>query len=318
MNKYRDRKLSPTGTSLEPLEKKIYQKLKSLRPKLEGEKLIVAVSGGIDSIVLLNVFCSLSTRLGYSLHVIHVNHGVRGFDSDADAAFVKAQCKKLKILNSIKKLANIKSDAGEGLLRDKRYEVLFAAQKKLKASFIVIAHHRDDLLETRLIRLLQGTGIHGLKAMVIQSKEGLLRPFLDINRSEIEQYARKKDLSWRNDATNEDTAKLRNWVRRKWLRPLRNEHPGYIDNLFESLQRIVQNNNPVTLDSVFDRKIALTFDEPKIDEKLYNFLRHHAQTRITSRHVNEFKKRLRSPQRHFVFRLAGVNWMVSLDSVAPR
>ncbi len=260
----------------------------------------------------------LMKTLGYLLHVVHVNHGVRGIDADADSDFVKSHCKKLKVPCTIKKLKKIKLHAGEGLLREKRYEILFNEKKKIKASFIVTAHHRDDLLETRLMRLLQGSGIHGLKAMVVKSDEGIMRPFLEINRSEIEQYARKKKLIWRNDATNEDTAKLRNWIRRKWLRVLRVEHPEYIDNLFESLERVVHNNTQSVVETEFDRKMALNFDEAIVDQKVYGFLRHHAQGRITSRHVSEFKKRLRSTRSHFVFRLAGVNWMVSQDRVAPR
>jgi tRNA(Ile)-lysidine synthase len=315
LNKYR--KESPTGTPLEPLEKKIYQRLKGLRSQLEGQKLLVAVSGGIDSVVLLYVLRALSTRLGYSLHVAHVNHGVRGMEADSDSEFVKEISKKLGLIYTGKKLEQIKVTAGEGLLRKRRYEILFDLKKKLKAAFIVVAHHRDDLLETRLMRLLQGTGIHGLKAMVVQSEEGVLRPFLEIARAEIEQYARSKKLRWRNDATNEDTTKLRNWIRRNWLRTLRLEHPEYVDNLFESLHRIIESNDgrgglgASSNLSVFNRK-SLTTDE------IYTYLRHHAQSRVTSRHVSEFKKRLSSPQRRFTFRLAGVDWLVNQDSVAPR
>jgi tRNA(Ile)-lysidine synthase len=129
----RRRLLSPTGTTLEPLEKHVYQRLKRLRPQLENQTLLVAVSGGIDSVVLLHVLVALQERLQIKLQVLHVNHGVRGRDADNDSKFVAALCKKLRVRYTGKKLRDISSTAGENLLRRMRYEILFAVKEKIES-----------------------------------------------------------------------------------------------------------------------------------------------------------------------------------------
>src|SRR5437660_326547 len=98
------RVLSPTGSRLEPLEKHIYQRLKTLRSQLENQTLLVAVSGGVDSVVLLHVLHGLKGRLKIKIHVAHVNHGVRGKDADNDSKFVVSLAKKLGFRITRKKL----------------------------------------------------------------------------------------------------------------------------------------------------------------------------------------------------------------------
>lgn len=313
------RLLSPTGTKLEPLEKQIYQRLKQFRPQFKERALITAVSGGIDSVSLLYVLKSLETRLGYKLYIAHINHTVRGKASDRDARFVMTLSRQMKIPISMKKLKGISKNVGENQLRQARYTMLFELKKKLRASFIVTAHHQDDLLETRLMRLLQGTGIHGLRAMTLLSDDGIFRPFLFNTRRDIEIYAKTKDLAWRNDATNEDTTKLRNWIRRNWLAVLRNEHPEYQKNLALSLERLVQ-SNPIPApasDLTFDRSQLRTAHESEMDLRIHSYLRYHGQARVTSRHVSEFKKQILSKKKYFIFRLAGVNWRVEKNLVQP-
>ena len=316
------RLLSPTASRLEPLEKRVYQKLKVLRSQLEKQTLLVAVSGGLDSVVLLHVLHSLRERLQIKLHLVHVNHGVRGKDSDHDSHFVAALAKKMGLPVTRKKIKGDMSGAGENLLRRLRYEILFAVKDQVKATFVLTAHHQDDLLETRLMRLLQGTGIHGLKAMTILDQDRLLRPLLDVKRKEIEEYAKSKKIQWRNDATNLDTTKLRNWIRRNWLGVLRAEHPEYVQNLFDGLERLVQNNPPLPklTDKNFDRtKLAGDSRPPagETDNLVYNYLRHYAKARVTSKHVAEFKKRLASKRKKFSFRLAGALWRVEGSQVFP-
>ncbi len=311
------RKLSPTGSRLEPLEKALYIKLKNLREKFEKNKLLIGVSGGLDSISLLHVLHALQSRLGYKLHVAHVNHGVRGKEADNDAKFVVAKCKKLKIPCSNIKLKKIPVQASEATLRERRYEVLLKLKEKQKAPFVVVAHHRDDLLETRLMRLIQGTGITGLRAMNLLNDESILRPFIEVPRREIEKYAVTKHLKWRNDATNLDTKKLRNWIRRSWLGVLKRDHPEYIENLFHSLERIIETSSPPPAQV---NKPQREFDRinSQQDQTVHSYLRHHGKNRITSRHVAEFKKQLQSPRKQFVFRLAGVNWIVKNGLISPQ
>ncbi|MBK9294402.1 MAG: tRNA lysidine(34) synthetase TilS [Oligoflexia bacterium] len=317
-------KLSPTATPLEPLEKSLYMTMSQRRDLLENKKVIIAVSGGIDSVVLMHALAKLQSRLKYQLIVAHINHGVRAIEADTDEEFVIEMAKKLKLQVISEKFKIAK--ASENNLRQKRYEILFAIKKKLNASCIITAHHKDDLIETRLMRLLHGTGIHGLKAMSFVSDEGVMRPMLNKTRRDVEDYARKLDLRWRNDATNSDTTKFRNWIRRNWIAKLRADHPGYLDNLFESLERLVNAaERAQKLEAKkenalinFQRDFFKTLEEDKLKEEIFNFLRQNTEQRVTSKHVDEFKKRLTTNRKNFEFRLAGRDWVVNKTQVVPR
>lgn len=314
---------SVTASSLEPLEKALYLKLKDFRNILEGRNIIIAVSGGIDSIILLHALAKLQGRLAYKLHVVHVNHGVRAKEADTDEEFVKEIAAKLKVPVITHKLKIPLGKASENNLREKRYHILFAEKKKLNASVIITAHHRDDLIETRLMRLLQGTGIHGLKAMTFLSSDEIMRPLLELSRRDIEDYAKKLNLRWRNDATNSDTTKFRNWIRRNWIARLKMDHPGYVDNLFESLERLVRQSEALETAATkkdftyFSREHLINQSTIKVEEEIYNFLRHNTVDRVTSQHVAEFKKRLETNRKKFIFRLAGQDWTVDAKRVVP-
>jgi len=268
---------SPTGNSLHPLEKKVYQELKGLKTELESKPVVVAVSGGIDSVVLLHVLVAIQSRFNYKIHVVHINHGVRGPESEADSVFVGDLTKKLKVPLIRRKLGKFKKSPSENTLRQGRYTLLFEATEKLHAPFVITAHHQDDLLETRLMRLLHGTGIHGLTAMTLLSDEGVLRPFINLTRRDIEEYARSRNLEWRNDATNFDTTKFRNWIRRNWIGSLRREHPEYLKTLASSLERIISTYTSVgggakeATSRTFSRSDATT------DEKVISYLRYYGK-----------------------------------------
>jgi tRNA(Ile)-lysidine synthase len=310
---------SVTGSTLDLLEKKIYIKLSRLCQDLENQKILIAVSGGVDSVALLSLVSQLASRLKIKPLVCHIDHAVRGADSLADAEFVELLAKKYSMPFFIARLQGTTRTSSEAFLREKRYEVLFNKMREVKAAYVVTAHHRDDLLETRLMRLLQGAGIQGLRAMDVKSKDGLLRPFLDVTRRDLEAYAQRRNLTWCVDATNLDTRRLRNWIRRNWLGVLRQDHPEYVDNLFESLERIVraqvtesekdeQNKN---LSESLERKASHQ------DSHVHEYLRAHSKHRVTSLHVKEFKKRLTASRKNFTFRLAGVDWSVSDTLVRP-
>ena len=250
------------------------------------------------------------------LSIVHINHGVRDIEADLDSKFVQELCQTLGLQFYMEKLENIeKTKASENFLREKRYKILTAQREKINAKFIVTAHHRDDLLETRVIRLLQGTGLHGLKAMEIFNSENVFRPLLGFTRREIETYGLQKKLYWRNDATNKDTAKLRNWVRRNWLSVLRREHPEYLDNFVESLERIASHESSGKVSSSQPKALRLARSADLPSEEVYNYLRHFSKQRVTSRHVAEFRKRLKTQRKKFTFRLAGVDWQVTDETI---
>jgi tRNA(Ile)-lysidine synthase len=168
-------------------------------------KYIVAVSGGVDSVVLLDMLHAVG---GNELIVAHFDHGIRE-DSHQDVAFVGDLAKKygLKFETAREELG---SSASEELARERRYAFLKAVAKKHQAR-IMTAHHLDDLVETVAINLTRGTGWRGLAAL----DAPLTRPLIDTPKKKLIEYALERKLQWREDSTNASDAYLRNRIRKK-------------------------------------------------------------------------------------------------------
>lgn len=169
---------------------------------------MVAVSGGVDSVVLLNV---LSKLPDLELTVAHFDHGIRP-DSPMDREFVGRLAKRYG-LPFVAAEGRLGAAASEAAARAARYEFLHRARKEREAKAIVTAHHEDDVLETAIINLLRGTGRKGLTAL--GSGGDIVRPLLAVPKTEILAYARASHLEWREDSTNSDTRYLRNYVRQR-------------------------------------------------------------------------------------------------------
>lgn len=165
---------------------------------------VVAVSGGVDSVVLLDM---LSKKQVGDLIVTHFDHGIRP-DSSMDAEFVANLAKKYNLPFEIKR-EELGANASEELARDRRYEFLQSVAKKHNAR-IVTAHHADDAIETVAINLTRGTGWRGLAVL----DSGVVRPLLDKTKTEILDYAKKHSLEWHEDSTNLEDSYLRNRLRR--------------------------------------------------------------------------------------------------------
>ncbi len=168
---------------------------------------VVAVSGGIDSMVLLDI---LRRRPDLKLIVAHVNHGTRA-DNHKDRELVHSVCMSHNIHMEYTEL-NLGPGISEAKARCARYDFLNQCRKTYQASAIITAHHLDDLVETALINIYRGTGRHGLSPM-IDSK--IVRPLLWNDKNQIRHYAKEHGIVWREDSTNEDTNYLRNFLRKK-------------------------------------------------------------------------------------------------------
>jgi tRNA(Ile)-lysidine synthase len=181
-------------------------------------KYILAISGGVDSRVLLDLAADAAWRAKNlpdskwpsDFVIAHFDHGIRGAASHSDAEFVRnlAETYGLKFFLG---QGNLPADCGEELAREKRYEFLRKAAAEFGGAKIVTAHHQDDLLETALINLTRGTGWRGLAPMTDSTE--ICRPLLNYNKAELTNYALSKNLAWREDATNQSPRYLRNRVR---------------------------------------------------------------------------------------------------------
>lgn len=170
-------------------------------------KYIVAVSGGVDSMVLLDL---LSKKPELDLIVAHFDHGIRQ-DSDQDAVLVKRVAEKLQLKFELKR-GNLGSAASEETARDARYKFFQGLKRKYQADGIITAHQKDDVIETAIINIIRGTGPRGLSALT--SSKTITRPLLHVTKAEIKKYALANKIPWREDSTNEDTKYLRNYVRK--------------------------------------------------------------------------------------------------------
>jgi tRNA(Ile)-lysidine synthase len=207
-----------------------------------GERVAVAVSGGADSVGLLLAMHQANHEqrngravgLGIGLSAVHVHHGIRGADADADAEFVRALCERLDVplhLHQADVPAHAKqnSETMEEAARNVRYAVFRELCASGVAETIATAHTLSDQAETVLMKLLRGawtSGISGIHPVLkLEPKGRVVRPLLAVTRDEIEEFLRAQNQSWREDASNADAAYTRNRIRHELLPGLRAENP---------------------------------------------------------------------------------------------
>jgi len=192
---------------------------------VNGNHILIAVSGGADSVALLHLLHESARRCRWRLTVAHLNHGIRGRAAGEDARFVEAMARRLRIPCVIGKarvpaLAKRRGHSLEMAARDARYAFLARTAKAVKADMIATAHTADDQAETILLKLMRGAGRGGLSGMAgVTEWRGIpvVRPLLGMTRQGIESYLRERKLTWREDESNRDTAFLRNRVRHELL-----------------------------------------------------------------------------------------------------
>jgi tRNA(Ile)-lysidine synthase len=193
-----------------------------------GSRVLAAVSGGSDSVALLLLLRDLAERCGFMLAgIAHLNHGLRGKESDEDEAFCRALAAGLGVAievgrRDVAKLAKDGHVSVEVAARAARYEFFDEAARHLRAERIATGHTRDDLAETLLLRLLRGAGTTGL-AGIRPSRGNIVRPLLDIRRHELMACLAARNQPFRTDSTNRDLRIPRNWVRLRLL-PLLADH----------------------------------------------------------------------------------------------
>lgn len=170
---------------------------------------VLAVSGGIDSMVLLSLMKRAISNKNFL--VAHVNHNQRALHSETDAQFVRNYCKDHALNFTQTKLPA--QSFSEAQMREQRYSFLHSVRQEFKADFVVTAHHAQDQLETFFLRLLRGTGVVGLSGMR-QKNETLLRPLLKVSREALQEYAKKHKVIYRDDLSNRETRYYRNHLRK--------------------------------------------------------------------------------------------------------
>ena len=200
---------------------------------LVGKKVVVACSGGKDSIALLSCLCGLREELSLTLFAAHFNHGLRGEESDRDEKFVASFCEKEGVplflgREDVKAFAKEKKLSLEAAAREVRYRFLFSVSED--ADWILTAHTASDQAETVLFRLIRGSGLKGLRG-ILETRGKLFRPMLSITEEEVREYLTAFSIPYVEDSTNACESYTRNRIRHRILPEIRKINPSFEDSV---------------------------------------------------------------------------------------
>lgn len=232
---------------------------------LRDSKLLIAISGGLDSVVLTHLCHSLELDISLA----HCNFGLRGQESDADEAFVLELAENLDLEVFIEHFSTEEFAKQHKLsiqmaARELRYNWFSELAESLEFDYILTAHHADDNLETFLINLSRGTGLSGLVG-IPEVNDAIVRPLLPFSREELETYAKANHLKWREDSSNASDAYLRNKLRHHVIPVLKETNPNLLQNFKMTLAHLNDTSDIVeeSLRAVAKRAIV-DIDEHKL------------------------------------------------------
>ena len=203
------------------VEKKLEEMLKVCPAWKKGTTIVVACSGGADSLALADLVAYLAPGMDIKAKVLHVEHHLRGAEAEADAKLVEEFCHRSRldfhrVDVDVPKLVEEEGLSVEEGARKLRYQALEQYRQEVGASAIFLAHHRDDQAETVLLNLVRGTGTRGMRGM-LPINGYLARPFLQATRKDMEDYCASRGLTYCQDSTNSDITYKRNWIRKELL-----------------------------------------------------------------------------------------------------
>jgi tRNA(Ile)-lysidine synthase len=276
-----------------------------------GSKILVGVSGGPDSVCLLDILVFLSKKYDWQLRIAHVNYGLRDQESIEDEHFVRALAKRYHIPCSVITPTITEQSNLEERLRDIRYDFFETIRQKYHFNSIAIAHSQDDQAETMLMRLIRGSGLAGLRAMQPKTSH-IIRPLLETSRADILQYLDKHALTYRIDQSNADTKFLRNDIRHNLLPYLQEHYNPAIKEVLANTASIISEDYEALhvltescllpfshIDNAinFQRDAFLAFDtsmQKMLLRKFFTIIQEDTKG-ITSAHIQESLKCIASP-----------------------
>lgn len=313
-------------TRVLPFEFEVLKRLKAMEQNWAQTKILVAFSGGRDSVVLVNVLKSIQPRLGFKLSIAHVHHG-----KNSDKKIQAYRDNAVKFANTFGKKNEVESfvlrNSGtelksEAEFRKVREVFLKKCASQNECSLIAFAHHADDLLETRLIRLIRGTGAQGLKSMAFAQGEKL-RPLLPFTSQQIQNYADSQKLKWLNDPTNSQDLYFRNWIRNKWLPQLEKKRKGSSRVMARSLELISESlEHSEKLKPGLEVIRRREFAELSVVEKrgvIARMVLDQGGRDFSLRQIDEILKRLSisrsANRRKMSFEVGGMEWRVNAEQI---
>ena len=242
------------------MKDKVIKTIKKYNLIQNGDKIVLGVSGGPDSISMLDILNSIKDKMGFEIYVVHVNHLIRTEAID-DEKYVEEYCKKNNIEFFAKridvlKIADTQKIGTEEAGRKARYEFFKEIYSKVGANKIAIAHNKNDKAETIIMHLLRGSGLSGLKGIEPIRNNKYIRPLIECERSEIEKYCEENNLNPRIDKTNFENEYTRNKIRNIVIPYIKKE---FNPNIIETLDRLSE----VATDesNYIDRQVQNTYNK---------------------------------------------------------
>ncbi|MHB1148166.1 MAG: tRNA lysidine(34) synthetase TilS [Lutibacter sp.] len=234
---------------------------------LHDKNLLIAISGGIDSVVLTHLFY----KLNFTISLAHCNFSLRGKESNEDEEFVIALGEKLQIPTySIKfeteEYAKENGISTQMAARDLRYDWFQKIAKEKNIDYIITAHQKDDVIETFMINFTRGTGLDGLTG-IPEIQGNIVRPFMIFSRNEILVYATRKKIFWREDRTNSSIRYVRNKIRHKVVPVLKELNPNLLDTFYNTLENLKGSQQIVKdhIQNVKEKSISIVNKELHLD-----------------------------------------------------
>lgn len=209
----------------------------------DAKNVVVGFSGGADSVCLLHVLCALKEVLNINIFACHLNHMLRGDEADRDEKFCVEFCEKLAVplivkRLDIKKLAKDEKKSVELCAREKRYEFFEECAKENNA-IIATAHTKSDNMETVVLNMMRGTSLKGLCG-IPPKRSNIIRPLIEINRSDVEEYCEENSLKFVSDSTNFTDDYTRNYIRHNIIPLLKKD--GMFENVFSNIVSSLSND----------------------------------------------------------------------------
>ena len=313
---------------LQALEHHVHRQLKPCH-KRHGF-LLLAVSGGLDSAVLMSCVSRLRPLEIPPVHVMTLHHGPSENEDqlrfrDTAVSFIEEACEELRLdFHTEKSLVSLQSEAEFRKFRYEALAVKMAELEKLygKPGMLLTAHHWNDQVETRLLRLIRGTGATGFQGMQLDS--GLvMRPLLEVSRDELETYASALEIQHLEDPSNADTNAMRNWIREEWLPQLENKQRGSVRRLALSMEKLSEELSEKASEVIISEGKIPRFEFDKLtpnqkSKLLVHYLQQSGVHDYRSAQVSELVKRLDISRREHTFHLLKLEWRLNAEHIWVR
>ena len=268
----------------------IFEKVLSTINKHEliqkGDKIVVGLSGGPDSVCLLHILSRLKDKFDLEIYAAHLNHQIRGIEAQKDAFYISKLCEEMGITFFIKSINVPEYCEKNGVsieegARKLRYEMFYEVKNNTRANKIAIGHNLNDQAETILMRIMRGTGLQGLKGIEYIRDGVIIRPILDIERSDIEKYCEQNNLNPRIDKTNLESIYTRNKIRLELIPYMKD---NFNSNIIESIARmgnsLRSDNDYIENESLIKFKEVSNINDDSVEINLSYYINLHNSIKV--------------------------------------